>query len=159
VKSFVTSRRRALAFLGSAPLAARAVAEATIGRLAGIATDGIGNASMGLPIGGAPQQAPGTGADGAGQYVPYEKRLIAASDLARLTGIPKAVEFQLRDQAKYVSFLDPDIASKRSWSMNVKVGAQRQRNYERAIERIHAGAAHQRGLALIKSALGFDWPW
>lgn len=159
MKSLIASRRRMLSFLGAAPLAARAAAQATIARLAGVGTDGLGNASHNLLPSGGPDQ-PAAGSMGVSQqYVPYENRVIAASNLMRVTGIPEVIDVKLRDDARYVTFLDPDIASKWSWSMNVKIAAQRQRNYERAVQRMHRGGAHYRGLSVLKSALGFEWPW
>src|SRR3954462_3811210 len=98
MKPLIASRRRMLSFLGAAPLAARSAADATFGRLAGLAaSDGMGNASLGIPTTGAP---PGLGDGGAlNQYVPFEKRATAVSDLIRLTGIPEVVDFKLRDDA------------------------------------------------------------
>lgn len=43
---------------------------------------------------------------------------------------------QLFVEQSHVSFLDPDIANKRSWSLASKIAFQRQRNVERAYERM-----------------------
>ena len=156
-----TTRRKVLALLGvgaaSAPLAAKAAAEASMGSLTGMLPSGVsgfGNGgSLNLPSqGGAP-------IPDMGPYVPYEKRLIGASDLIKLTGLPEVVEHQLRDNSRQVFALDPDIACKRSWSMNVKIAEQRQRNYTRSVERIHQAAWSQRRFSAIKALLGFEWPW
>jgi hypothetical protein len=153
MKPLTASRRRVLSFLGSAPLAARAAAESTISRLAGVSADGLGDASMRITT------DVGEKAGGGAANVPYEKRLIAASDLVRVAGVPEALELTLRDRARYTPYLDPDLASKRSWSLNVKIATQRERNYERELGRIHQNARYHRGMGLVKAVLGFDWPW
>ena len=156
-----TTRRKVLALLGvgaaSAPLAAKAAADASMGSLTGMLPGGVsgfgngGSLNLSHSSGGAPI------ADGL--FVPYEKRLIGASDLIKLTGLPEVVEHQLRDNSPQVFTLDPDIACKRSWSMNVKIAEQRQRNYTRSVERIHQAAWSQRRFSAIKALLGFEWPW
>jgi hypothetical protein len=157
----MTTRRKVLALIGvgsvSAPLAAKAAADASLGSLTGMIPGG----ALGFGNGGSLSLPGGSGAPIAseGPFVPYEKRLIRASDFIRLTGLPEVVENQIRDNSRQVFQLDPDIASKRSWSMNVKIAEQRQRNYTRSVERIHQAAWSQRKLSAIKALLGFEWPW
>jgi hypothetical protein len=149
------TRRRFFGLVGAAPLAAKATTDAEIARMIG-AGDlvGLGNASLGLSYGGAPQSAPS-----GGPYVPYEKRLIGAADYIRMFGVPETMEFELRDRAKHICFIEPDIANKRSWSMTVKAMTQRQRNYEREVAKIERFGWMQRGRDSLKRFLGFDWPW
>lgn len=149
------TRRIFFGFMGTAPLAAKAAAEAEIAKGIGMMNlNGLGNAGMGLPSGsaGIPQ------AD-IGPYVPYEKRLIGAADYINTFGLPKSVEERFRDDARHVHSLDPDIACKQSWSMSVKIITQRERNFQRAVERVHAAGWQERGRQGLKTLLGFDWPW
>jgi hypothetical protein len=75
------SRRRALSFLGAAPLAAKSALDAAVGQAAGIAhTSGLGFSGVGLPSGGAPMEI----SSNKQQYVPPERRYAGASDLIRL---------------------------------------------------------------------------
>lgn len=89
----------------------------------------------------------------------YSKRLLGASEYVRTFGFPEVLEFEMRDQARYVSTLDPDIACKTSWSMSVKIMTQRQRNYERNVERVMRSAWQQRGRSVVRKILGFEWPF
>ena len=142
------TRRHFFGLVGATPLAAKAAVDAEIGQAIGmLGVAGVGNASMGLSYG-----PPGC------EELPYERRLMGAAQYIRLFGIPEIVDFELRDRAKCVSHLDPDIACKRSWSMSVKIMTQRQRNYDREIARIERSGWRQSGLQKLKGLLGFDWP-
>ena len=148
------SRRSFFAFMGTAPLAAKAAADEALAKAAGaFASNGLGNASLGLPYGGSPPYA------GGGLNVPYEKRLMGAADYIKMFGIPEVMEYEIRDRSRSVNCLDPDIACKASWSMSVKLMTQRQRNYEHEIQRIEKSGWQQRGRSTLKNLLGFDWPW
>lgn len=146
-------RRSFLALIGAAPVAGKAAIDAEIAKGVGMDLSGLGNAAMGLPGGSYGVLA------GSLDDVPYEKRLIGAADYIKLFGLPQSVEANFRDQAKYVTCLDPDIASKRSWSMAVKIMTQRERNYHRAVERVKVAGWQERGRQNLKKLLGFDWPW
>lgn len=147
------NRRAFFAFMGTAPLAAKAAADEVVAKAAGAFTsNGLGNASMGLPYGGLPY-------GDSGPSIPYEKRLIGAADYIKMFGIPEVMEYELRDRARSVNALDPDIACKASWSMSVKLMTQRQRNYEREIARVEKSGWQQRGRSTLKNMLGFEWPW
>jgi hypothetical protein len=141
----------------AAPLAAKGALDSEIGRAAGFwNTPGLGDASLGISSGGRPPAGLGQATN---LFVSYEERLARAGEHIKLFGLPKFLEAQLRDQARYVSSLDPDIAAKRSWSMAVKIGEQRQRNYQRARERIEMSGWCARGRQAVGQILGFDWPW
>lgn len=144
----ITNRRSFFALMGATPLAAKAAADEAMAKSVGIVGNGLGGGGFGLPYG-----APG--ADG----VPFEKRLIGASDYIKMFGIPEVMEYEIRNSIRCVSCLDPDIACKASWSMSVKIMTQRQRNYAREIERIERSGWQQRGRLGLKKLLGFDWPW
>lgn len=151
------NRRSFLGLLGvgaaSAPLAAKAVADQQIASLSGIQTSGLFAGYAGLDCGAPAEQG------SLGPYIPYEKRVIGAADYVKMFGLPKVVEEQLRKHAKYVHGLDIDIATKKSWSMSVKIMTQQQRNYERQVADIAKQSVRQRGLSMIKNTLGFEWPW
>jgi hypothetical protein len=142
------TRRTFFGWMTATPLAAKAAAENEIIKLTGIRE---------LPgAGGIALDAAAFADD---DQVPYRQRLIGAADYIKTFGIPPAVEARLRNDAKYVHALDPDIACMRAWSMSFKVLCQRQRNYERGLESILAGAKHEKAKRLLKSMLGFEWPW
>lgn len=142
--------------MGVTPIAAKATLDAEIAKNVGaFAANGLGNASMGLPYG----DIAGQPAANNGPYVPYEKRLIGAADYIKVFGVPEVMEYELRDRSRCVTSLDPDIACKASWSMSVKLMTQRQRNYEREIQRVERSGWQQRGRSTLKNFLGFDWPW
>jgi hypothetical protein len=144
------TRRTFFGFMGTAPLAAKAAAEAEIANSMNmIHFNGLGDATMRLP-GGIPHAI---------DDVSYEKKLIGAADYIKLFGVPEAMEYRIRDESRYVSSLDPDIACKRSWSMAVKIMTQRERNYHRSVERMKVAGWQERGKQALKKTLGFDWPW
>jgi hypothetical protein len=147
-----TNRRRFLSLLGvgaaGAPLVAKAAADAEIAKLA---LNGNALSSMGLGMAAPPAMMQ----DG----VTHQQMVIGASDYIKMFGVPEVVEFELRDQAKWISALDPDLACKKSWSMSVKILEQRQRNYERAVERLKKSGWQQKKRSAIKTVLGFEWPF
>ena len=151
------NRRRFLSLLGvgaaAGPLAVKAAADAEIGSSMGMLNiKGFGSTALGLSSGQPPDAEQVA-------YIPYEKRLIGAADYIKMFGIPEVMEFELRDQARYVGSFDPDIACKQSWSMAVKIMTQRERNYQRAVERVEKSGWQQRKRSALKTILGFEWPW
>jgi hypothetical protein len=149
------NRRRFLSLMGigaaSAPLAAKVAADAEIAKLAGISNDTLASTGLGFYGGGPPSDISGG--------LTHKQMLIGASDYIKMFGIPEVVEFELRDQSKWISSLDPDIACKKSWSMSVKLLEQRHRNYARAVERIKSTGWQQKKRSAIKTLLGFEWPF
>ncbi len=143
------TRRTFFGWMTATPLAAKAAADAEITKLTTMrSVPGFGDAAIPLDDFGP------ASADGG-----YATRLIGAADYIKAFGVPSAVERRLRNDAKYVHGLDPDIACMRAWSMSFKILCQRQRNYERALQAITAGAKHQRAKKLLDRMLGFEWPW
>ena len=151
------NRRRFLSLLGvstaAGPLAVKAAADAEIAKLSGISQQSI--ASTGLGVSGGMPPSDGQGPIG----LTHQQRLVGAADYIKMFGIPEVIEFELRDQSKWISSLDPDLACKKSWSMSVKILEQRQRNYNRAVERIQKTGWQQKKRQAIKTILGFEWPW
>lgn len=154
------NRRRFLSLLGvgaaSAPLAAKAVADAEMAKLVGINGQALASTGLGL-YGGAGGLPNGIGQQSIG--LTQQQMLIATADYIKTFGIPEVIEVELRDQAKWISSLDADIACKKSWSMSVKLLTQRERNYSRSVERMKKSGWVQRKRSIIKSILGFEWPW
>ena len=146
-------RRSFLTLMGAAPLAAKATAEAEMAKQMGL------NASYGGVHARAFLKPVGSQAVISGAGIPYEQRIAGASTYIKAFGIPESIDRELRENAQYVGALDPDIASKKSWSMSVKIMTQRQRNYERGLERMTSYGWQMRGREAIKKVLGFDWPF
>jgi hypothetical protein len=157
-----TNRRRFLSLLGvgaaAGPLAAKAVADHEIGSLAGLNRAHSPLASTGLGLYGGEAGQPAA-MQSTSSGLTYQQTLIGASDYIKMWGLPEVFELELRDQSKWISSLDPDLACKKSWSMSVKILEQRQRNYERAVERLKKVGWQQKKRSAIKTVLGFDWPW
>jgi hypothetical protein len=145
-------RRSVLKLLGlapaAAPLAAKAAADAEIAKLTGI--------NVGASAGFYPTH-PGPG--GSLGFDEYNKLKIAAAGYSEVGGIPEFVREQLWRNAQYVSYLDPDLASKRSWSMAVKIQTQRERNFQRQLESVRYSGRHATASMAFKKLTGWDWPW
>lgn len=146
-----TNRRKFLSYLGvgaaSAPLAAKAAA-AELTTLAGHAATplavGSGIAPPGIP-----------------QSIEDQAKLhIRMSDYVRMFGkLPDHVERDVRERSRWVGHLDPDIASKLSWSLNVKIAEQRQRNYQREIDRYRDMGWYEKSQSAFQQLTGFRWGW
>lgn len=151
-----TNRRQFLSLLGvgaaSAPLAAKVVADNQMASLAGLNNQIL---AMGVQANTGVQGIPD--ASGNLEYVsPY----IRVQQYLKLTGkLPEFVEVNLRQRAKNVSHLDPDIACKKSWSLNVKIITQRERNYQYELERLAISGKYDVAQTAFKKITGFEWPW
>ena len=137
----------------AAPLAAKAAADAAMASQMGIAN------ISGLATGGGTFTGPEVGLPPYIPAVAYEKQVFGALEYIKLFGIPEVVDAELRDRAQWIGGLDPDIACKKSWSMNVKIMTQRQRNYERQVENLHKRGWQHKKREGLKKILGFEWPW
>jgi hypothetical protein len=147
------NRRSFLSLLGvgtvTAPLAAKAAVDDEITQLTNVGRAALSTSGIGL----------GTPSDPVQSDFDYQQRLIHAADYVKMFGVPEAIEIELRDQCKWIHALDPDIAAKRSWSMSVKILEQRNRNYERQVERMKKLGWLQRKRSAIRTILGFEWPF
>lgn len=117
----MNSRRsflKLIRFAPAAPLAAKAAAEKAAADLAGVSLAG----GFPAPMMGALSGPPTSEGDWKAKVVRF---------LAQRT-LPSWVDEHLQITHRHVGALDPDIASKKSWSFQVKVATQRQRNIERA---------------------------
>lgn len=109
------NRRSFLRLLSASPLAIKASADKTISDLAGIS-----NANSMAPL--ASYGAPASDSSG------WKRKVL--SFVAKNT-LPEWFDDELRRRYQTVTYLDPDIAAKRTWSMCVKIATQRERNIER----------------------------
>jgi hypothetical protein len=140
------TRRKFFSFVGATPLAAKSALDKNIGQAIGLpAIPGLGTTA------GAPS-AQGYSDD-------WTARAIGASNYVKIAGLPAVIEAEIRENARSVYYLDPDIACKRSWSMSVKIMTQRQRNYDRTVERIHRNGWMIPARTALQKMLGFEWPW
>lgn len=143
-------RRQFLKAMAASPVAGK--------QLAGEVNAQFEQLSVGRLGGGSPLMNDWKSAAPAG--IPYiDGTLSVVSRYVALMGIPGFVEDDIRERARFVHSLDPDIACKRSWSFAVKIATQRQRNYERLCQEIHTAAKRQEGKALFATVAGAPWPW
>lgn len=85
---------------------------------------------------------------------------IRMSNYLHLFGkLPKHVEIDIRERSRYVQHLDPDIASKRSWSLQIKILTQQERNYQREIERYRRMGTFETAQKEFAKLTGFRWEW
>lgn len=144
-------RRKFMQLLGigtaSAPLAARAAAEAEMGRLAGLSQTVLA-ANYPTTEGGAPESIGGGVSD----------NLVKMSHYMKLVGkIPSHVEREIRERTKQVYCFDPDILAKKSWSFSVKIQEQRQRNYQRELARFNDIGWYDMAQEKFAKVAGFRW--
>ena len=71
--------------------------------------------------------------------------------------LPKHVERQVHENSKHVHALDPDIACKRSWSLNVKIMTQQQRNYQHEVKRFESMGWFDEAQEQFEKTTGFRW--
>ena len=151
------NRRRFLSLLGvgtaAGPLAAKAAVEQEMLSLTSI--KGMDYLSVGNAANSYPAEC--------GQQIgkePYKSPYQLAEQYLRLGGkLPSFVEQNVRERAKTVQYLDPDIACKRSWSLNVKIAAQRERNYTAELNRYIVTGKYEAAQSTFQKLTGFQWPW
>lgn len=162
----VLGRRGFLKLLPAAPLAAKAAADAATQTLAGVSGNGFGNTlpytlgSRGVPSltesGGL--SGPANGPVSGRPYIPGIDA-IKASKYISAFGVPEWLEDELRSSLNHVYVFDVDIASKRSWSVAVKVATQRERNYQKAVKQMQSIGWKQQKLNALSKILGITFPW
>lgn len=120
---------KALRLAPAAPLAAKAAIDKSIADAVGITSNGIAGSTMSginvapLGIGGNSDQD-------------WKQRLLRFLHNGVL---PDWADDQIRFRCRQVTYLDADIAAKRSWSMSVKIATQRERNIEAAKKDVKDG--------------------
>lgn len=149
-------RRNFLKVMGigtaAAPIAAKAAAEQEIAKLTTLAGHG------GAALAGSQVESPEFSVSASGHS--YLDNFIKMKAYIQTTGgVPPHVERKAREDASYVSHLDPDIACKRSWSLNIKIQEQRKRNYERQIETWTDPSFHKEAQRRFEQLTGFRWIW
>lgn len=138
------ARRKFMQALAAAPLAAKGAADQAIAKAAGIGASGLGAAGH---FGGVPAGSASSGEPSAVKVLSWLKTF----------GLPEHVRERMKVETRYVAFLDPDLAAKRSWSMSVKIAAQRQRNFAHKM-----ASAERRLVTQIKQeelAKLIGWKW
>lgn len=132
--------------VAAAPIVAKAAADELIGKHAGLGTfSAFGNISGGeggMPNGCAPS--------------PQDPSLIR--DFFHRFGLPEFERARIWEETA-VGGLDPDIAAKQSWSMSVKILTQRQRNFNRRIDKQYRHWGYEDARAAFQQKHGFWWWW
>jgi len=157
MKAAALGRRGFLRVLGLAPIAGKAAADKLIAEHAGLAhgaLDGLGGQNNG--ISSACVEAP-SGAYPYAQLTAGEKakRLFG---LLKKAGLPSWEHEKIIRENRNVYTLDPDLAALRSFSMNVKIVTQRQRNIEREIARLRFQSTYQAHVEKFRRQHGY-WLW
>lgn len=145
-------RRSFLRFLGAAPAVAQTVSAEALTSLAGAHAPPLadGNTIAGS-VGGSPLS----------DSIEEQRRIYTSmSDYIRVWGgLPAHVERDVRERSRYVGHLDPDIAALRSFSLNVKIAWQRERNFEKELERYRHAGWYEQAQSTFAKLTGFRWQW
>lgn len=160
----IPNRRGFLRLLGigaaSAPVSALAAKQALTQNIASLTA--VGGRTMSLSAGinraGEPPTAGSSQAvQGLNSWVHPHIRM---ADYIRVFGrVPEHVDADMRERARNIFFLDPDIANKHSWSLSVKILTQQQRQYERELERYKRQGWHEKAQEQFSKLFGFRWSW
>lgn len=141
-------RRAFLALVGLSPFG-KAAAEAAAADLAGLdfgpRMGGSGGASPAPPMG---MQ---TASDQVAETTPKAWQFRAAMANPALRA---AIEDTLYEEERFVSYIDMDLATKRSFSLAAKVTFQRQRNVERRMTQYQNPWPYQRINTMVWGLLG-----
>lgn len=156
-----SNRRRFLGLLGvgvaAGPLAAKQALDASIADQAGLNL--LGAAGGGFTSGGLPASQGMQARSLPNQYIPHDQKVSKAIGYLKTFGVPEFFEKELRSRAMWVEKLDPDIASKKSWSMSVKIMTQRERSYQRYLRAYYDSSSMFKSKGIIEKLLGFEWIW
>jgi hypothetical protein len=131
-------RRKVLSLFSTAPLAVKAASDKAIAELSGIEANGLGDSNVPAHTSQDPTKL---------------------SDHIKLFGIPEIFIEEARKDSETVYTLDPDIACKKTWSMNVKIITQRQRNYEKALKGYSTRGEFARKIKLWEKLTGIKFSW
>ena len=132
----------------SGPLAARQAAQAEIAKLTTLAGPSV------MPM--ASGQGIGTG----GPPVDESQQYIKMSNYLKVFGrLPEHIEYNVRERSKSVYHLDSDIAALRSFSLAAKIAWQRERNYEKEVERYRRMGWYEMAQNSFHKLAGFRWSW
>lgn len=142
------TRRAGLRLLAALPIGARAAAEEV--RNAGLSAFPTPSSAP-PPFPGNPNVPTPMG--------DYSQQQVDAATYIDAFGVPKHVEEYYRSQAEYISYLDPDIAARRSWSMSVKIITQRERNYQRLVQRARENGYRVKMSRTFEQLTGIRWPF
>lgn len=157
------ARRGFLKLLPAAPLAAKVAADEATQKLMGGQANGFG-ATVPYTLGS--RSVPSlTESGGLGELTGPNRLYVPGSDAIKASkyisafGVPEWLEDELRSSLNHVYVFDVDIASKRSWSLAVKVATQRERNYQKAVRQMQSIGWKQQKLNALSKILGITFPW
>lgn len=128
----MASRRKFLGMLSTSPIAAKTAADEAIGKLSGIS-----------PSVGYANQAPRLAETQRWECITALKNTLLRDQITRM----------LYEQHKWVSYIDPDLAAYKSFSLNAKITFQRQRNVQKELDQMQYGWVWERITNLIKGKL------
>lgn len=138
-------RRNFLRLFAASPLMAKAAADKAIAEVTNIGGAGL----VGLGSGGSPMAAPSqSGSERASKVASFLRRF----------GLPDWEVERIKVDNHHVYQLDPDIAALKSFSMNVKIATQRERNVARQVERLQGQSAYEELRDDFRKKHGF-WFW
>jgi hypothetical protein len=148
------ARRAFLKALGIAPALAKETAD-LVAKQAAMAAAGI-QSTMGPLYGhGAPQSYDDGENEGNFEERKYKQNL-NIREIFLSGDIPGFVMRRMRDDASYISHLDPDLVSNRSFSLSTKVNIQRERNLTRSINNRKELAQENIDRYFFKKVRGFN---
>jgi len=156
LRAAAVGRRGFLRVLGLAPIAGKAAVDQIVADQAGLAHGALnglgaqnGSISAGPPL----------------PRVDDDPLPLSAGDkasrifgLLKKAGLPSWERERIARENKHVYSLDPDLAALRSFSMNVKIATQRQRNIERELDRLRYQSTYQAHVEKFRRRHGF-WLW
>lgn len=135
-------RRKFLRGIAAAPVAAKGAAESLAAKAAGLGV--IGKDAVHTNMSCEPEVSGSNEA---------QKQL---RDWILQNGLPEWRKKELFRSSKYVTALDPDIASMRSFSLAGKVAMQANRNFEKSVDRFHESTEHEDIVEKFTKATGLE---
>jgi hypothetical protein len=142
-------RRSFLGLFAASPLAAKVAADKALADATGMIANGAAGMGNSSPPFGNPA--------GASEVAPDIRRSRIA-DFFKRSGVPDWELDRIKRDSRFVYGLDPDIAALRSFSMNVKIGMQRERNVQRELERMKGQNVYEQMRDDFRKKHGF-WFW
>lgn len=143
-------RRSFLRLFAASPLAAKAAGDQAIAELTGMVAGGA--RGLGSP-------GPSYGNPAGTSEVSPEVRRSRITDFFRRFTVPDWEVDRIKRDARHVYGLDSDIAALRSFSMNAKIGMQRERNVQRELERMKGQTAYEELRDDFRKKHGFWFGW
>lgn len=148
---FAATRRGFLSLLGAAPAAPLAAKSIIDEHLAGM---------TGIEFGAVGGRTPYSNhCEPPGAVISNGRSEELAKEFFNVFGLPEHIEEDFRRDSQNVTYFDPDIAAKRSWSHSVKMLTQRQRNFGKLKDGMRHRIAKDRKTKAFRELTGYDWPY